>query len=402
MIDEDDGWKEAVEEYAMEGDGQPDAMIRNVNDMRIEMLHKILWVFVRVLKNVEKPDVNESIDFHVLERLKIYTQSKEPEDEVLRMILLFRLCIAFGIASRIYIVLGDEIECFVESRVLSMVSKHHRMYNACVVSIDAMQRVVDQSYCFSSCAKQHSAVRYAIRKIGEAGICKAMVMNGNQMIDCFDDLDNERMRVVPKTVEVLRRHPRYIVESMLQWNECIYPKRAACEKFKGEAVYLRECVVRLKTREQLYKVGKDVEGVKPYRIVKKEKGAVRLYAPWQGKDLVVEGFGESMYQEYFHVNFIPRDCVYVGHDYAKEMAYMLGFPYRICFHGFWRNKPVNKGIFLEKKNLYVFSNFLHEYCMYMEMKEKHARMALEFIRWRKMIRVTERYLAIRKRLGLGM
>ncbi|KAM0672285.1 DNA repair protein Rad4 [Ordospora colligata] len=402
MIDEDDSWEEAVEEHAAEEIEQPDVVMKSMNDMKIEMLHKILWVFVRVLKKVDRPDINETIDFHILERLKIYAQKKELEDEVLRMILLFRLCTVFGIASRIYIVLADEIECFVECKVLNMVSKHHKIYNACVVSIDAMFRVVDQSYYFSSCTKQRLAVKYAIRKIEEAEIYKAIELDENGMVKCFDDLDNERMRIIPKTVEMFRRHPRYIVESMLRWNECIYPKRTASQKFKGETVYLRECVVRLKTKEQLYKVGKDVEGIKPYRIVKKVQGAVRLYAPWQGKDLVVEGFGESMYQEYFHVNFIPKECVYIGNDYAREIAYMLGFPYRICFHGFSRRMPVNKGIFLEKKNLYVFSNFLHEYCAYMEKNERHAKIMLEFIRWRKMIRVAQRYLAIRKHLGLGM
>ncbi|AFN82368.1 DNA repair protein Rad4 [Encephalitozoon romaleae SJ-2008] len=391
-----DSWEEAIED-GLELFPRKEKTIRRDVDVKIEMIHRVLWFFRKVVVPVGKPSIKEKVDLHIYERLKEHVSSVGDIGEVDRTVILFNLLISFGIPSRIYIVLSEEPKCFIESKILGKVKEHHSRYEDCVFSIDASLKLKDQSYHFSKSTKRFSASRYVVSGFSKSKMCKDV--SDKEMIRCFDEIDNERMSTIPNSVEKMKRHPKYIVESMLRWDQCIYPKRPVFGIFRGEAVYPRENVIRLRTKEQFYKEGKEVRSSKPYRIVKRDK-MIRLYAPWQTCEIVVKGFSESMYQDYFHPNFIPQDCVYIDNKNAKDVAYLIGIPYRICFHGFSGRIPINRGIFIEKKNLYVLSNFLSQYCKYLEMKERNERGALGLKRWRVLIRNAAKYLRIRKSLGL--
>ncbi|UYI28412.1 Rad4 beta-hairpin domain-containing protein [Encephalitozoon cuniculi] len=395
-MESSDSWEEATEDY-LEVVPCRRADIRRSADVRAEAIHRILWIFGKILAPVMRPVIEENVDLHVDEKLREYVNSLENIGEAGRAVILFKLLILFGIPSRIYIVLSEGIKCFVESRILGAIREHHGRYNACVVSVDASLRLRDQSYYFSKSTRHLASVQYVVRQFPGPDVCGEA--SSEEMTRCFDDLDERRMSKIPTSVEKMKRHPKFIVESILRWDQCIYPKRPTFGLFKGEAIYLRENVVRLRTREQLYRMGKVIDSPKPYRIIRRDK-EIRLYAPWQTRDLVVEGFCESMYQDYLHPNFIPRDCVYIDNKNARDVARLLGLPHRICFHGFSRGVPVNRGIFLEKKNLYVFSNFLAQYCRYLEMKERSECRSMGLKRWRILIRNASRYLRIRKSLGL--
>ncbi|WEL37786.1 DNA repair protein Rad4 [Encephalitozoon hellem] len=391
-----DSWEEAVEDKLELVPKRRKAARRGV-DIKIEMIHKVLWLFRKIMSPVEKPSIKEKTDLYIDERLREYVDSMEGLGEVDKTAILFRLLVLFGIPSRIYIVLSEEPRCFIESKILGRIKEHHGKYAGCVFSIDAALRVRDQSYHFSKSIRRHSASKYVVSGFSESKICKSVL--DKEMTKCFDEIDDERMGKIPSTIEKMKRHPKFVVESMLKWDQCIYPKRPVFGIFRGEAVYSRENIVRLRTKEQFYKAGKDVRSANPYRIVRRDK-EIRLYAPWQTCELVVDGFSESMYQDYFHPNFIPRNCVYVDNKNAKDVAYLIGIPYRICFHGFSGGIPVNRGIFVEKKNLYVLSNFLSQYCKYAEMKEKNESFVLGLKKWKVLIRNAARYLRIRKGLGL--
>ncbi|ADM10895.1 DNA repair protein Rad4 [Encephalitozoon intestinalis ATCC 50506] len=394
-MESDDSWEEAVEER-LELMPKKTSIQRAV-DIKIVMIHKIIWFLRKMQIPVEKPMIEEKVDFHIDERLKEYVNSLKDIEEVDRVVMLFKLLILFGIPSRIYIVLGEEPKCFIESRLLGRIREHHGRYAGCVFSVDSCLRLKDQSYHFSKSTKQFSAARYVAEGLSKFGMDRKVSGGVDHF---FDDLDKERMRKIPSSIEKMKRHPKFVVESMLRRDQCIYPKRPTFGLFRGEIIYSRENIVKLRTKEQFYKMGKDIGSSKPYRVVKKDEQETRLYAPWQTCDLVVEGFGESMYQDFFHPNFIPQGCVYINNKSARDVAYLLGFPYRICFQGFLKGMPINRGIFLEKRNLYVFSNFLFQYCRYLEMKEKNERGALGFKKWRFLIRNAAKYLKIRRGLGL--
>lgn len=388
-----DSWSDAVEDRPVGVEGRVAA--RRAVDVRIEMMHKVLWLFGKLIEPVERPSVTGTTDLHIEEELRKHVCGLD-STPVDKAVVLFKLLTLCGIPSRIYMVLSDEAECFVESRILGRVREHRGRYGACVVSVDALFRARNQSYHFSKSAKHHSAVDYVIAKIGEAGVGRR---GDKATVRCFEELDERRMEKVPGSIERMRRHPRYVVESLLRWDQCVYPKRPTFGTFKGEMVYAKENVVRLRTKEQLYKAGKTVDAQKPYRVAGKKKN-IRLYAPWQAKELVVEGFGDSLYQDYFHENFVPVGCVYIDNGDAREVARLLGLPHRICFHGFSRGMPVNRGIFLRSRDLYVFSNFLSEYSRYTEMKKRSEQWGAGLRRWRALIRNASKYLRIRRSLGL--
>lgn len=385
-----DSWEEAVDDVlVLERPGN-----RRLVDVKVDVLHRMLWCMEMLLTPVERPDVAEQTDLHIREKLEQYVLGIADERE--RMAVLFKLLLLFGIPSRMYFVLSRDIECFVESRILGAIVQHRRKYAWCVVSVDGALRVRDQSYHFSTAMKHHAAVLHAIRSF--AGSVRTV---DEDMLGCFDDIDRVRMDVIPKSICGFKKHPKYVVESILKWNQCIYPRRPVFGYFKGEPVCPRENIVQLKTKEQLYRMGRAVGSETPYRVAKNRDGGVKLYAPWQTSDLVVEGFCESMFQDYFHPNFIPRGCVYVNNKHAREVAYLLGLPHRVCFVGFCGRAPVNRGIFLERRSLYLFSNFLAEHCRYTEMRMSNEHGCAAFRLWRAVIRNATRYLRIRRSLGLG-
>lgn len=390
-----ESWEEAIEDK-FELDARKITANKKVMDIKMEILHRLLWCVRELIRPVCKPDVEDMNDLHTKERLEEYANDLMGNGTA-GTIALFKLLLLHRISSRIYFILSEDVQCFLETRILNNIVQHHKKYGWCVVSVDGTFRLVNQSYHFSVSPRHHSIVDYVIRSLNKTNVCRNMFGVNEEMFECFVELDRSRMSKIPKSINKFKKHPKYVLESVLRQNQCIYPRRPVHGYFKGEAIYSRENTVLLRTKEQFYKLGKVPNTPTPYRVDNK---GTRLYAPWQVSDLVVEGFSESMYQDCFYPNFVPKDCVFLNNRHAKDVAYLLGFPHRICFHGFSGRVPVNRGIFLEKKNLYLFSNFLAEYCRYSEMKMKNEHGARAFRKWRVLIRNAAKYLTIRRELGL--
>uniref|UniRef100_A0A182QP33 Rad4 beta-hairpin domain-containing protein n=1 Tax=Anopheles farauti TaxID=69004 RepID=A0A182QP33_9DIPT len=75
---------------------------------------------------------------------------------------------------------------------------------------------------------------------------------------------------LPKTINELKKHPLYALRRHLLKFEALYPPEPPTLGFiRGEAIYPRECVHTLQTREKWYKQGRVVRAFEtPYKVVK--------------------------------------------------------------------------------------------------------------------------------------
>jgi xeroderma pigmentosum group C-complementing protein len=376
---------------------------RKAGDVKLEYLHRIMGLVLQLLAPVEKPEINEQTDLFIKEELCRHVEHDEEND---RNAKLFKYLCLFNIPSRIYFVLSNEVKTFLEVEILGKINTHHRKYSACVFSVDPALAVADQSFHFSTTMKHHSALKFALRGLsGTAQHLAGSEILGNSCFSgaasrAFGELDETRSKEMPRSAARYRKHPLYVMESVLRWNEAIYPKRPLCGYFKGEAVYPRKNVVTLRTREQFYRAGRAIRADRPFRVVKRGDESVRLYAEWQTQDVVVEGMSNTRYQDYFHPNFVPVGCMYVGSPGARGLAHLMGLNYRICFHGFSGRLPVYRGIVIEKKDLYVFSSFLVSYERFTAMRTRNERGLALLKKWRVLVKNASKYLRIRRSLGL--
>lgn len=389
----DDSWEEAVDDLEFGIERCPN---KKLTDIKIEILHKIVWCIQVLLTPVNKPNVKGNIDIHIKNELEEHVRMMNVNERD-KNIILFKFLILFKIPCRIYFVLSECIECFIEVEILNKIIQKHKKYSHCIISIDGLFRIVDQSHHFSTSMKYYSYVRYIIDSID---IPYKNIFNLDEnMFKSFSEIDKIRINKIPNSINKFKKHPKYVIESLLKWNEYIYPKRPILGYFKGEAVYPRENVIELKTKKQMYKLGKIINSPIPCKIIKRKDENIELYAIWQTTDLVVNGFSDSLYQDYFHPNFIPKDCVYINSKHDKEVAYLLRIPYRICFCGFSQKNPINEGIFIEKRNFYKFSNFLFQYCNYVKLKTDNKRRTILFKKWRYLIKNVIKYLKIKGMLN---
>ncbi|XP_048584375.1 DNA repair protein complementing XP-C cells isoform X2 [Nematostella vectensis] len=112
--------------------------------------------------------------------------------------------------------------------------------------------------------------------------------------------DNEKQqdKPLPQSIGEFKNHPLYVLRRHLLKFEAIYPESAATQGFiRGEAVYSRDCVHLLHTREKWMNEALVVkQGETPYKIV---KGRAKRNKPvLDGKEPTIELFGRWQTEDY--------------------------------------------------------------------------------------------------------
>lgn len=150
-------------------------------------------------------------------------------------------------------------------------------------------------------------------------------------------------RPFPTSVAEFKSHPLYALKRHLLKFEAIYPESAVPLGYiKGEAIYARECVHTLHSRETWLKEAKSVRiGEKPYKMVKprpkmnkpdehKGEATLGVYGSWQVEDYQppVASGGKVPRNEYGNVELfkpcmLPIGCVHLPmpalHRVAKKL-----------------------------------------------------------------------------------
>ncbi|XP_046839996.1 DNA repair protein complementing XP-C cells-like [Xenia sp. Carnegie-2017] len=173
---------------------------------------------------------------------------------------------------------------------------------------------------------------------------------------------------LPQTVSEYKNHPLYVLKRHLLKFEAIYPESAATLGFcRQDAVYSRDCVHTLHTREMWIKEARVVKsGEQPYKIVKGRKsrrkmlenvGEVKaeLFGRWQTEDYippaVVDGIvprNEYGNVELFKPSMLPAGACHIQvpgiHRLARKLKIdavpaVIGFD----FHGGF-NHPIIDGV----------------------------------------------------------
>ncbi|XP_058055607.1 DNA repair protein complementing XP-C cells homolog [Anopheles bellator] len=119
--------------------------------------------------------------------------------------------------------------------------------------------------------------------------------------DIIEDIKFERLlnkRPFPEQIGEYRNHPKYAIERFLRRNEAIYPPDAPIVgRIREEAIYLRNCIYTLYSRDGWLRQAKTVRLYEePYKAVKAKHD--RFKGTATVGDQMVELFGEWQVQDY--------------------------------------------------------------------------------------------------------
>jgi hypothetical protein len=380
------------------------------NTERFVMLHKVLWCITRVLRRMDGGDIpssleSESLAFNKYERIKIHLNRPKFSEvcELTKNIITFRALVREKIACRIFFVMSDPINSFIEVKVSDKIQFHNKRHKDCVFSVDANFVLKNHSFLYSTVMKRHKILDEIIERLRRMEICERLrtnICNDSSFlydidIKSFDFCDNKRLGEIPKSKEKMKRHPLYVTDSVLPPFQCIFPKRPVQGYFKGEPIYPRTNVFTLETERQIYRRGRKVISDKAYKIIGDE---IRLYARWQTKDVEVFDLDGRRYMDYFHENHIPKNCIYSENGHSRYVAKILGMRFKECVVGFSYGMPIIKGIFLEQKNAQFFFNCLHVYSFRGGLEERSLEREHILKLWDKSIKRAIKYLNIKGRL----
>ncbi|KAM0681424.1 hypothetical protein GINT2_000626 [Glugoides intestinalis] len=295
-----------------------------------------------------------------------------------------------GIVSRLYFVLGKEIDTFVEYVLNNKVIEHKKQKKGLYMAVDFNGYLSDQSINFSLSCTHHSFFLNTIETVKKrVGFVEC------KPIGIFAELDDCRIKKIPSNISNMKKHPFYIIESACRYNEAIYPKRPVVGDFKGTSVYLRSNIVKLRTEGGWYSQGRklkeDDTATKPYRIYNEK----RLFAEFQTVEIVVEGITGKL-MDAFHRNFTPKGCVHMNED--ASIAEEFGIEYSKTVVGFKGNERLIRGFFTDRRWRFVVKYFSKEkeyyenILGYLKKYEKSRR------EWKKFLKRLAKLLDIEKRL----
>ncbi|XP_072181735.1 DNA repair protein complementing XP-C cells homolog isoform X1 [Diadema setosum] len=248
-------------------------------------------------------------------------------------------------------------------------------------------------------------------------------LRGNKKRDKKEDndLENDLMdKPLPTSIAEYKNHPLYALKRHLLKFEALYPEEPAILGYcRGEAVYSRECVHTLHTRETWLKEGKAIRvGEKPYKMVKprpkwkKGEGMIKteeailgVYGKWQVEDYIpppaVDGKvprNEYGNVELFKPSMLPAGTVHLKIPGLNKVARkldidcvpaMMGWDFHSGF-----NHPVMDGFVVCKEFEEVLVSAWEEEQAEMERKAKEKREARAMKHWKLFIKS----LLIRERL----
>ncbi|KAI5169492.1 hypothetical protein PAEPH01_0762 [Pancytospora epiphaga] len=330
-----------------------------------------------------------------------------------------------GIESRIYFALEDDIKPFIEYTFRNKVVEHQGRYNGNVIGIDKCGKLTDQTLAFSKKPRYHRVFTEILENIKKIlqdraddylQIEKCLISDSiagvlKQIGDdegLFAKVDYERFFKIPDTLSKLKIHPFYTSEQLCKSNEIIYPKGRPCGELKGNRIYHKKYIQKIRTEKGWFREGrvlKDIEGndgnrnnnggirAKPYRIV----SGKYCYAFFQTRAVSFNKItGVAM--DAFHPNFIPKNSVYIEHN--PDVCRLLNIKYSNCVVGFRRGEPITSGFFIEKKYCNLINEVLIEIKYYEEVRNFNRDYESVIGEWKLVLKKAGLYLKIKTHIGM--
>ncbi|KAF7682968.1 DNA repair protein RAD4 [Astathelohania contejeani] len=371
-----------------------------IQNIKSQLLHKSIYCLIQILggSGISNELIRkEKLNFNKLQLLKNIISSTN-NNEFEKNICLYHSMIDENIPVRIYFVIGKNIDTFIECYIMDGIIEHKNKYKDVVLGVDDAFNVSDQTYYFSNEMRRHGIFKqiidelsFAINNIRE----NCMFNKYKKETNIFQELDYARYRPIPTSLKKMKLHPLYTIESILSNNQAIFPLRGIKGVFKGEHVFPKTNIIKLETKNQLYKRGMKVISKKPFR----KRNGIEYYASWQYEPIRIHSMSkDSQYMDYFHENFIPETCLYSENDESAVVAKLLRIEFKYCTVGFSNKHPVTQGIFIKKKDSFVFFNFLNEFIEICKVKDDVECRKMLFKNWAKLYKRVIRYLEIIKNL----
>ncbi|KAF9764359.1 DNA repair protein complementing XP-C cells like protein [Nosema granulosis] len=382
----DEGWEEVFEnDISLKIDSKE---VKTRREIMFDIAKWMMKIYLDIFEDFDVPEVSETIDYNIKRQLTNKFVDKDDPNNYNNNLKLFKSFKYYGIFSRIYFVFNKNTTSFIETCVNNKIIENKEKWNGCVFYIDTNFEIEDYSWHFSRNIKHHSIFLYVLDKLKNTDL--------KVKESPFFELDRNRLKILPSSLSKFLKHPLYVLQSQLRYNLSICPKRPVCGYFKGEPVFLRKNIIKLKTQSQFYKLGKEIVSEKPF----KTHGDIKLYSEYQTKDIVIEDMREGYTQDYFHENHVPRNCIFIENEYSEQVCKILNLEHRRCFRGFKRSLPFHSGVFIYKKDAFLFSNFLFEYSENIRRAHENERKLEALNNWRKIFKTVTKFLEIRKKLGL--
>ncbi|KAM0688551.1 hypothetical protein COBT_000184 [Conglomerata obtusa] len=401
--------------------------VNNKKNNKLDVLHTLLTAFQTLMDTKFTQDIlhnliDESIPHNILHAINTHLNKNDYSND-LRNIIFYKLMIFYNIQCRILcVVCNKKFEFFAVEHIYEKSAIRKR--NGIVFSIDYNFDIKDLGCIYTKNKSKiitcviDSRLKQAIKKSYinkiEFYLKKKdniiFVNNYNRIIanlseesinnDSFHKSDNKQLLKLPNSIESMKAHPMYIIESLIKPHQLIHPKRIVHGYFKGEPVYDRKNIQNLYTERQLYKQGKQIcikDNVKPFRIINKNDQKVSFYAKWQTEDICKFGFDKNRTMDYFHDNHKPKDCVYVNHEFASYIANTLNIDYRdVCVE--IRREPIYRGIFVMCKDALILCNALEEFVAIESIKNELQFKESLLDLWFNLLKKIKKYRKIKERI----
>lgn len=398
----------------------------SVVDVRLKLLHRVLLV----IESMRRERVYPTIDgLNEYERLSCFRSAilggdehqSHKQTEVFgglyrspsgpsstdvenlpfdKEILFFIALNLHGIPCRIYFAIGSTIHVFHEYVMNGKVVEHVSMHSGNCFSIDFNGCIKDQTSVFSKSCTNHRIFQ-RILEVVKSRIDAINALSDDSCgrstapVDAFEDIDRRRISAIPTSISKIKVHPLYITESICTSTQFIYPKRPVLGVIKGQPVYSRKNLQKLKTEKGWYREGRKIMPhiSKPYRIVQDK----RLFAEFQTKPVELDDITGRL-MDAFHPNMTPRNSVHI--DYTSEICKELGIKYSDCLVGFRGKEIVIRGFFVNKVHCFLVNYFIREREYYRSVLRDVQKYESVLAEWRKLISKTRKFLRIRKRVGM--
>lgn len=382
-----DGWHTASEENSsiLDFTVQKPGKKINVKKIRLDLFVKLL----NILKAI-----NAEFSYRPKEKSK-FLEYKRLEKSECNKIVLFKKLSSIGIPAKLHIAINAEINFMIEVFLPEIIEKQRIKLSGLVCSIGADGSLVNTTILYSSSFKHFSIFDHLVSELQS-------IVHDFQLFKCFrkkfvedgivlpKSFDQQSLfSTIPKSIKSLRYHPFYAVESLIRQNQFIFPKRPLLGYFKGEPMYPKKNVQKMRSEKEWFRLGKKVSK-ENYKIV----NGVKLYRKYEVEDIVIDDIsGRTML--FFHKNHIPKGFFYSKNELSVFAARLINVRFCECIVGFRTGLPVIEGVFVEEKYKDVFYSVLSEF-KFNKMVMEITRKGDKFYRaWDHVFKKIDRFLELK-------
>ncbi|XP_049538626.1 DNA repair protein complementing XP-C cells-like [Anopheles darlingi] len=311
------------------------------------------------------------------------------------------------------------IECFLEQE------QRWTVIEAALEGVDCLEQVIDRilnppAYVFAweaGGAIVDVVERYSWRnemasnrqRVDRKWLEKCLIRHRPRLQDVAYAVDKREYRQLkfrapmPTTIALFKNHPSYCLKRDLQKFQAIYPPDAPPLGFiQGEAIYARECVQTLHSREVWLRHAKVIRlQEQPYKIVKSKLRRVQimleLFGYWQTEDYIppepVNGIvPRNAYGniEIFKDCMLPKGTVHLKHYGLSHICRKLGIDYAVAVVGFGvhagGNHPVFDGIVICEEHRDRLLEAWEEHQLDSEQRKRQKKEQKVLAHWVKLVK----------------